>query len=530
MKKDTRRFPLLVAQVEPPQQLDGGDFFYRTQSPGVAMAQENGVYVVNLTNEHREKTDIMARADVLVLKNICDPDILPVIAQRKSKGLLTAYEIADDVGALQSWNPVSFFFKNEENLALFRRMAASCDSLQVTCPELERIYGYLNHNSKVFPNQILNIPSETPKKKRNNGDNVIIGWGGSHGHLEDMAEISVPLMDWLVTQPNVLLHLMCSEPIWRLFDRLPQDKKVYIPPGSIESYYSFLADIDIGIGPLKDTPYNRSRSDVKYLEYAVSEVVPVMKCLVPFIASVDHGKTGFLFHDTDELIGILYRLIDDPELMETISRAARQYVIDDRSEIKHAIDRLDFYEQELGNLARSPSTAEQSVGYFEELSSLEGAVTSGRHVKLEPTKFEALLHDGLVAMQVNKDAALAYHLFQEASVMEPGNYLSFLYGSSVSPDPVAYLFQAIQRNPRSLQAWILLGQELMRQSKTREAMECFESAVSVYPEYEVPFLRVAALLEKLGDRSQASGLLEKAAAMAIDAPCRTESSSDRCSV
>jgi len=46
---------LLVVQVEPPQQEDGGDYYYRTYAPGLAMAQEEGVYVINLTNVHRHK-------------------------------------------------------------------------------------------------------------------------------------------------------------------------------------------------------------------------------------------------------------------------------------------------------------------------------------------------------------------------------------------------------------------------------------------------------------------------------------------
>lgn len=361
MEDDQYKLPLLIAQVEPPQKSDGGDYFHRTHAPGTAMAQEEGVYVVNLTNEHRKKFDIMAQADVLILKNICDPDLLPLIAKRISKGKLTVYEIADDVNALQPWNPVYFFYKNKENLALVHRLAACCNALQVTCSELKKLYGYLNHNCAVFPNQILNVPPERLWGKK---ENITIGWGGSHGHLEDIAEISTPLMSWLMTQPNVSLHFMCSEPIWRLFDSLPQHKKRHTPPGSIDDYYSFLAQIDIGITPLKDTAYNRSRSDVKYLEYAISGVVPVMKRLEPYIESVDHGKTGFLFNDSNELIGILKRLVNNPTLLVALSNAARQYVIQDRLQVEHGKDRVNFYRNELSKLGQRDSSPERPAECF----------------------------------------------------------------------------------------------------------------------------------------------------------------------
>ena len=75
--------PLLVVQVEPPQRETGGDYYYRTFAPGTAMAQQEGVYVLNLTNIHRRKIEIMRAANVLILKHICDPDMLPVIKERK---------------------------------------------------------------------------------------------------------------------------------------------------------------------------------------------------------------------------------------------------------------------------------------------------------------------------------------------------------------------------------------------------------------------------------------------------------------
>jgi len=100
------RMPMLIVQVEPPQKTEGGDYFYRTHAPGIAMANEEGVYVINLTNVHRKKEEIMRQADVLVLKNICDPDLFPVIKERKEQKKLTVYELADDICAIQPWNPV----------------------------------------------------------------------------------------------------------------------------------------------------------------------------------------------------------------------------------------------------------------------------------------------------------------------------------------------------------------------------------------------------------------------------------------
>lgn len=499
--------PMLIVQVEPPQKTDGGDYFYRTHAPGIAMAQEEDVFVVNATNVHREKDHIMREADVLVLKNICDPDILPLIRERKLQKRLTVYEMADDLNALQSWNPIYFFYKNKENLALVYRLASCCDTLQVTVPELKRLYGHLNEHCEVLPNQILRVPSERTLKE---SDELVIGWGGSHGHLEDLAEIAEPLSNWIMAQPNVVLHLMCSDPIWKLFDSLPEDKKRRSLPGSIEDYYNFLAKINIGIAPLKDTAFNRSRSDVKFLEYAVSGVVPAMSRLEPYLHSIRDGETGFLYENPSELIDILNRLLGDVSLLQKVARAARQYVIRERLQLEHGQNRTDFYRAQLRQVCGGDRQDAQSCNWFKEWFELEGAVVNGRHLRLLDTRFENCLHDGLVTMQITGDKKHARQLFEEASVIEQDNYLPFLFGSPVSQDAISCLQKALELNPDSIKACILLGEAFTGKGKIIDAIQSFESAVKIYPDYEIPYLRAADLLKKIGEQSQAETLFDKA--------------------
>ncbi len=507
MKHNERDNPLLIAQVEPPQNVDNGDYFYRTHAPGVAMAQDDGVYVINITNQHRKKTEIMKKADILILKNICDPDILPLIRGRKEEHKLTVYEIADDLNALQTWNPVYFFWKNRENLELGFQLASCCNALQVSSPELKKLYGHLNKNCKIFPNQILNVPPERPLKKNNE---LVIGWGGSHGHLEDMAEISKPLINWITTRNDVSLRLMCSDPIWRLFDSLPQDKKKRTPPGSLADYYNFLSGIDIGIAPLTNYAFNRSRSDVKFLEYAVSGVVPVMAHLAPYAESVNVERTGFLFKNTRELIVTLNLLVEDKLLAQNITKEARQYVIRERLQLQHGRERLNFYRQQLRQPKSRSIEINSSTKLFEEMSKLDGALINERHLQLQATRFENLLHDGLIALQIHRNKELANKLFEEAVLLAPDNYLTFMFAASISSEPIVCLSKALKQEPHSIRTWILLGEEFERYGKINKALECFKSAINVYPEYIIPYLRIGALLRRSGRHSLADQFFKKA--------------------
>jgi tetratricopeptide (TPR) repeat protein len=498
--------PSLIAQIEPPHAAGGGDHFYRAYAPGLAMAQVEGVYVVTLTSQHRQREEIAAEADVLILDNICDPDFLPCIQKRREQRKQTFYEIPDDLKAIPSWNPVHFFFRNTENQNLYKRLAGSCDGLQFTCKRLEELYGHLNACCRVFPNQVLELP---PERSFRPPEQITIGWGGSHGHLEDLADIAEALTQWIITQPRICLHLMCSDSIWDLFQDLPPEKKRRTPTGTIADYYHFLSQIDLGIIHLKDTPYNRARSDIKFIEHAASGVVSVIKRLDPYNESVKHGETALLYDDNDQAIASLQALTENWVLVKKIGREAREYVRHHRMQNDHAHERLTFY---TGNLQQNKDQALHSIHVgecFERWSRLEGAVIKGRYMQLNPSRFEHLLHDGLVVMQIHKDKILAQSLFEAAGQLEPRNYLPRLFGAEIALNPVEKLLEALALKPDSLRAWIMLGEQFVQHTKIKEAFESFEKAAKIYPEYEIPYLRAAELLDRMGQKAEARKLYDR---------------------
>ncbi len=79
---------LSIVQLAPPQDAGLEDYLYRVESPGRAMGALGEVAaVVSITGLHRERESLIREADVLVLQHVCDPDLLPVIAERKKRGL-----------------------------------------------------------------------------------------------------------------------------------------------------------------------------------------------------------------------------------------------------------------------------------------------------------------------------------------------------------------------------------------------------------------------------------------------------------
>ncbi|MCE5242590.1 MAG: glycosyltransferase [Syntrophobacteraceae bacterium] len=498
--------PLLIVQVDTAQDETTGDFYYRTYAPTMGMARCEDVYPVCLTNLHRARETAMRTADVLVLNNVCDPDVLPLIKERRDRNRPTVFELCDDLDDTPEGSPTHAFYRNPENLLLIKRLAHYCDAMQFSSPELQRKYGYLNSRSMVFPNQILDLP---PERKYRKDREVVVGWGGSLGHLEDMKRIAGPLMRWIRGKNNARLHLMCGDKLWALFDDLPGKFKKRIQPGSMADYYRFVSRIDIGIAPLKDTPFNRSRSDVKFLEFAAHGVVPVLQAAGPYPASVRNGETGFLFHSTEEMLGILDSLVEDFPARTAVARAARDYVARERLQVPHARERVDFYRSILSGHPPVSMDPGGNLSVFESLSRMEGARRRGRHLILCSTRFELLLYGGLLASNLS-DSAKAAHMFAEAATLEPGSHLPHLYGAFLSDDVLASLARAGTLNPRSVRSRMLLGEEYARRNDMVNAMDSFRAAAEIFPQYELPFLKVAGLLREAGREQDAIPLMMEA--------------------
>lgn len=486
--------PLLVAQLDAMHSGRGGDWFYRTFAPGRALAELPDVYVVSLDQAHRELQRVLEGADVLVINGVCSADLLPVIAERKRRRRLTVFEINDDVQAMQAAHPLVEFFSQPENLRLYRRLALSSDAVQYSSEELQRVYASLNPRGRVFHNH-LGAP---PPLRARTGRSLKVGWAGSAGHFEDLAAVAPVLIDFIRASENVTLCLMCSERIWRLFDALPGDRKQHRPVGTIDDYYDFVSELDIGLAPNQDTGFNRARSDVKFLEYAAHGAVPVVQRLTPYLNSVRDGNTGFFFGSSDELGSLLTRLLRDPAERQRVRESAHRYVATERLQSAHAGERLAFYCELL-----APSVDGHAAPLFAELASLEGAETSGRHCVLTHGRFETLLHDGLLLLQQSHSQQQGAALLREAARLAPQHPLPELFLGIALHDE-SELRAALQKNPRSVQALLALGSSHLAQGQFRPALERFLAAAEVAPGYEMPFAHAAQAMQKLGAAKEAA--------------------------
>ena len=84
-----------------------------------------------------------------------------------------------------------------------------------------------------------------------------------------------------------------------------------------------LARFDINLAPLETgNAFCEAKSELKYFEAALVDVVTVASPTAPFTAAIRHGETGFLAADEAQWHAALERLVSEPGLRASVARNA----------------------------------------------------------------------------------------------------------------------------------------------------------------------------------------------------------------
>lgn len=100
----------------------------------------------------------------------------------------------------------------------------------------------------------------------------------------------------------------------------------------VQNYNSFLRsfaahNFDIGLAPLEDTPFHRSKTNTKFRDYGASRVAGIYSDVCVYSSCVANESTGLLVENScDAWFASISRLIHDADLRETIQEKAYQDV------------------------------------------------------------------------------------------------------------------------------------------------------------------------------------------------------------
>jgi glycosyltransferase involved in cell wall biosynthesis len=269
----------------------------------------------------RLNTDLPDDLDVLVGQRICAPSSTRFwldLAADPGRRTTLVYEIDDDLWNIHGTNTAALALRRPEVLANVEACLAAADAVTVTNEHLAAIVAKYNPNVHVLPNCVdaTWLTHERPRAER-----VTVGWAGGSSHANDFASVRSELRAFLRRNPEVDAHFIGANhgPTVGRPDARHSGWKANL----VE--YLYTIDFDLGIAPLAAHVFNRSKSDLKVLEYATLGIPVVASDYGPYSSSVQHGVTGLLVKYPHEWGKYLRLLVNDDAMRAQMGENARRW-------------------------------------------------------------------------------------------------------------------------------------------------------------------------------------------------------------
>lgn len=507
---------LLILHVESAIEAPGRDAVFRVRQPCRALGELEHVTVVSgsLLSPTLVPSGLLEEADVLVLGEAADPDLLPALEARRRRQKLTIYEVRSHLLA-----PAAAARGQERSRDLLRRsmppmLARRSDGMQLASAALEERFRHLNARRAVFPSQLWEAPP-APSPRRHT--RFVVGWAGGLAHADDLRAAAPTLRAIAARHPEVDLAFMGDPGLAEVLagagaplEGLAPERLSFASQAGEDELAAFLGTLDVALGPLLATEVNRCRTDARFLESTANGACFVGADLDPYREAVRAGETGLLFHDAAALEAALERVLGDRTLAPALAARAAREVGETRLERQHVGKRLAFYLAtatqlglRLGPTARAPLAG--VLAAFERSGS--------RHLDLDGDETAALLRAGLDQRRAGQ-LSEARRLFTEARRAAPLAYMPELLLGETEEDPTLSI-EALERaehlNARSCLAPFLLGLRLGYAGESEAATLAFQRARAIAPTFGAPQERLGELAEAAGRIEEACQLYEEAA-------------------
>lgn len=163
------------------------------------------------------------------------------------------------------------------------------------------------------------VPHDVPQRVERERERLQVGWVGGGKNLPSLEAVLPALAELAQTVAFDLVIIS---------DRRLDTGAVPVVhrQWSLEQQEEWIADLDVGLMPLEDSPWSRGKCAYKALQY-MAAAVPVVATPVGMNAQlIEHESNGLLAEDLNEWTQMLARLSRDGALRERLGAAGRNTV------------------------------------------------------------------------------------------------------------------------------------------------------------------------------------------------------------
>jgi hypothetical protein len=287
----------------------GGVSQVRVVEPLVALAAEPAL-LTGITNHFDALPDPEGSDGIFVLHRpaLVGEDGLAQVRALIARGWLVVCEFDD--------HPSQIPVLHRSDVWNFRAVHA----IQTTTPALAEVFARENPEVAVFPNAVHHLPDPANFAGADDADAGLTLLFAALNREEDWpGHIDALNAAAAAAGPALRFHVIADR---AFFDALETPHKQFTPLCDYTTYLNILAGCDISFMPLRDTLFNRCKSDLKYLEAASRRVVALASPTV-YAASIRDGANGLIFDSPAGLYERLMLLVADPAAARALADRGR---------------------------------------------------------------------------------------------------------------------------------------------------------------------------------------------------------------
>jgi O-antigen biosynthesis protein len=165
-----------------------------------------------------------------------------------------------------------------------------------------------------------------------------VGYMGSDSHLWDVDLIYEACVEAFVNGHEIVFIGIDPANINPIYRRSKKDWSridyTHIP--WTNTFRGTALPLDIGFCPLVVDEHTLCKSDIKWLEYALSGAATIAQNCLVYNRTAKHNETALLASGPAEYVHQMRRLIQDAELRKSLVDATREYIREERMLLDHA--------------------------------------------------------------------------------------------------------------------------------------------------------------------------------------------------
>lgn len=231
---------------------------------------------IAVDNEGKIREISTGNAEIVIFQRPATAQMAPAIKMLQAKGVVVVIDMDDSLSLIDPRNTVhkSYDPRLSHNMN-WMHAAKACemaDWITVTTPALAEEYGAHGRVS-IIPNY---VPTKYLSITRPENEVPVVTWAGFTGtHPGDLTQTAGMINQALVETGAAFMALGDLNIFQELKVRY-RAPNFHVPFSGFQDYPRSLARADIGLVPLRNTPFNKGKSCLKALEYSSLGIVPVV--------------------------------------------------------------------------------------------------------------------------------------------------------------------------------------------------------------------------------------------------------------